>query len=94
MKKLYAKSEVSFALVWIGLYVAVMNIALQFCGGFDDLASKTVSQMLVPVACIAALAIAVTAWVIRNGLTEKFGLCSFKGDLKAFLQNERENLGF
>ena len=85
MKKLYEKNEVTFALVWIGLYVVVMNIALQFCGGFDDLASKTVSQMLVPVVCIVALAVAVTLWIVRNGLTEKFGLCNFKGDLKAFL---------
>ena len=74
MKKLYEKNEITVALVWIGVYVVVMNIALQFCGGFDDLASKTVPQLLVPVACIAALAVAVTVWVIRNGLTEKFGL--------------------
>ena len=59
MKKLYEKDEVTFALVWIGLYVVVMNIAMQFCGGFDDLAGKTVPQLLVPVACIAALAFAV-----------------------------------
>ena len=85
MKKLYKKNEVSFALVWIGLYVVVMNIAMQFCGGFDDLASKTVLQMVVPVACIAALAVAVTAWIIHNDLTVHFGLCSFKGDLIAFL---------
>ena len=85
MKKLYEKNEVSFALVWIGLYVVVMNIAMQFCGGFDDLASKTVSQMLVPVACIVALAVAVTVWIVRNDLTEKFGLCGFKGYLKTFL---------
>lgn len=58
MNKLYQKSELFFALVWIGLYVVVMNIALQFCGGFDDLSSKTVSQVLVPVICIIALAAA------------------------------------
>ena len=85
MKKLYEKNEVSFALVWIGLYVLLMNLAMQFCGGFDDLASKTVSQMLVPVICIAALAIAATVWIVRNGLTEKFGLCGFKGKTRAFL---------
>ena len=28
MKKLYEKHEVGFALVWIGLYVVVMNVAL------------------------------------------------------------------
>ncbi|MBQ1946242.1 MAG: hypothetical protein II343_04855 [Clostridia bacterium] len=49
MKKLYGKNEVGFALVWIGLYVVIMNIALQFCGGFDNLAAKTAGQLLVPV---------------------------------------------
>ena len=46
MKKLYEKNAVTFALVWIGLYVIVMNVALQFCGGLDDLAGKTVMQLL------------------------------------------------
>lgn len=85
MKKLYEKNELSFALVWIGLYVVVMNIALQFCGGFDDLAGKSVPQMLVPVVCITALAAALSVWVVQNGLTGKYGLCRFQGSLKAFL---------
>ena len=85
MKKLYEKNEVSFALVWIGIYVVVMNIAMQLCNGFDDLASKTVPQMLAPVACIVVLAVAVTVWIVRNGLSEKFGLCGFKGKAAPFL---------
>ena len=85
MKKLYEKNELTFALVWIGLYVAVMNIALQFCGGFDDLASKTASQVLVPVICICVLAVISTAWIIRNGLSKKYGLCRFKGRGQQFL---------
>ena len=85
MKKLYEKSEVTFALVWIALYVVLMNIALRVCGGFDDLASKTVPQMLVAVACVLLLAVASTVWIIRNGLTEKFGLCRFKGSPKEVL---------
>ena len=85
MKKLYQKNELSFALVWIGLYVLVMNIALQFCGGFDDLASKTIPQVLVPVICICILAVLSTVWIIQNGLSEKYGLCRFKGSLKQFL---------
>lgn len=85
MKKLYEKNEVTFALVWIGLYVLVMNIALQVCGGFDNLQSKTVSQVLVPVVCICILAVLSTAWIVRNGLTKKFGLCRFRGRAKAFL---------
>ena len=85
MKKLYQKSELSFSLVWIGLYVVVMNLALQFCGGFDDLGSKTVLQVLVPVICIMALAVASTLWILRSGLSEKYGLRPFKGSAKQFL---------
>ena len=84
MIKLYEKNEVYFSLVWIGLYVVVMNIAMQICGGFDNLADKTVSQMLVPVVCIVALAIAATVWIIRNGLTEKYGLTRFQGNWKEY----------
>ena len=85
MRKLYEKNELTFALVWIGLYVVVMNIALQFCGGFDNLASKTASQILVPVICICILAVVATVWIIRNGLSEKYGLCRFRGSRKQFL---------
>ena len=85
MRKLYGKNEVNFALVWIALYVVVMNIALQFCGGFDDLASKTAGQVLVPVLCVSVLAVASTVWIVRNGLTEQFGLCGFRGSWKGFL---------
>lgn len=85
MKKLFYKNEVAFALVWIGLYLVVMNIALQVCGGFDDLESKTVPQLLIPVVCIFALSAFATIWIVRNGLAEHFGLCKFKGNAKAFL---------
>jgi len=85
MKKLYEKSEITFALVWIALYVVMMNIGLQVCGGFDNLQNKTVAQMLVVVGCILLLAVASTAWILRSGLGEKFGLCPFKGSPKAFL---------
>jgi len=84
MRKLYEKNEVGFALVWIGLYVIVMNIALQFCGGFDDLETKTVAQVLVPVISIIVLAAASTLWILRNGLAEKYGLCRFRGKSRAF----------
>ena len=85
MKKLYEKNELAFSLVWIGLYVVVMNIALQFCGGFDDLASKTTTQVLIPVICICVLAVVSTAWILGNGLSEKYGLCRFKGNWAQFL---------
>ena len=85
MTKLYKKSELAFSLVWIGLYVVVMNIALQFCNGFDNLADKTILQVLIPVLCVTALAVASTGWILRHGLGKKYGLCAFQGSWKAFL---------
>ena len=85
MKRLYEKSELTFALVWIGVYVVVMNLALRFCSGFDELAQKTVPQVLVPVVCILALAAILTVWILRNGLAETFGLCFFRGNWNAWL---------
>ena len=85
MKKLYEKSPLAFALVWIGLYVLMMNLALQVCGGFDNLPEKTVPQLLVPVACILVLAVSATLWICRNGLAEAFGLCRFRGKCRSFL---------
>jgi len=85
MKKLYEKNELAFALVWIGIYVVVMNIAMQVCGGFDDLAGKNVAQLLVPVVCILILAIASTAWILSNGLAEYYGLRPFRGSANRFL---------
>ena len=85
MTKLYHKSNLSFALVWIGLYVIVMNIALQFCGGFDNLAEKTVPQLLVPVVCILVLGVSATVWIVKNGLSEKFGLYPFGKNTKSYL---------
>ena len=85
MKKLYEKNEVGFALVWIGLYVVIMNIALQVCDGFDNLHTKTPGQLLVPVVCICAMAVAATAWILKNGLGEKFGLHGLRGSAKGYL---------
>lgn len=85
MKKLFHKNELAFALVWIGLYLAVMNIALRACGGFDDLESKTAAQLLIPVVCILVLSACATVWIVCNGLSEYYGLCKFKGSQKAFL---------
>lgn len=85
MRKLYEKSELGFALAWIGLYVVTMNIGLQFAGGFDDLAGKTVPGLLAPVGISLVLAVAATVWICRNGLQEKYGLCRFRGEWQGFL---------
>jgi len=79
MKKLYRKNELTFALVWIAIYVVVMNIAMNLCGGFDHLESKTPGEILAPVFCILLLAVWLTGWIAKQNLTEKYGLCRFRG---------------
>lgn len=85
LNKIYKKNELYFALLWIGIYVLLMNIAMQFCNGFDNLAEKTASQVFVPVVCILVLAATSTLWIVKNDLTEKYGLCRFKGKTQQFL---------
>ena len=85
MKKLYQKNELSFALLWIGLYVVVMNIGMQVMGGMDGLAQKTLLQLAVPTALALVLAVWSTAWIVRNGLCKKYGLCRFEGKYSRFL---------
>ena len=84
MRRLYDRDPLVFSWVWIAVYVIVMNLALRFCDGFDNLAEKTVNQMLVPVVCIVLLAILVTWWIVRNGMRLQFGLCPARSDAKAF----------
>ncbi|MBQ9252903.1 MAG: CPBP family intramembrane metalloprotease [Clostridia bacterium] len=67
MKKLYEKNELTFALVWIAIYVAGTTLA------------ETLNEVLgVFKICSVVFHIAMAAvllqWVIRTGLTEKYGL--------------------
>ena len=85
LKKIYEKNRLYFALIWIALYIVIMNIALQVCGGFDHLAEKTVPQLLAPVGCIALLSAALTLWIAKNGQREAVGLVPFRGKGRGFL---------
>lgn len=67
MKKLYEKNELTFALVWIAIYVAGTSLA--------EALSETVGvYKLVSAVFHIALAAVLFLWVRRNGLAEKFGL--------------------
>lgn len=83
--KIYKKSEITFALIWIAIYVSVMNIALQFCNGFDHLETKTIPQLLVPVICIAIIAVISTLFIIKNNLQDQYGLIHTKVNNKTYL---------
>lgn len=79
LKRIYKKNEVNFALIWIAIYVVIMNIALNYCGGFDNLVSKTINQLLIPVICILLIAIMLNIWIVKNKLSKKYGICKVNG---------------
>ena len=78
MRKIYEKSELYFALIWIGIYVVLMSAA--------DSVSETIgaAKIITAPVCVG-LVLAMYLWIRRNGLKEKYGLCPFEGSAKQYL---------
>lgn len=64
MKKLYEKSEIWFAVAWIIVYVVVMG---NLRGNFGD-------ESLYSMLAALVMAVVLTVFIVRNRLTERFGL--------------------
>lgn len=77
MRKLYEKNALTFALVWIGIYVVLLSLA------------ENLSDVLTKNAAAAALCAAMTVflfvWLGKNGLRELFGLCRPVGGARRYL---------
>ena len=67
MKKLYEKNELTFALVWIAIYVVGTSLA-------EALSESISVYKLVSAVFHIALTAVLFLWVRRNGLMEKYGL--------------------
>ncbi len=78
MKKLYEKSELTFAIVWIVVYVFSFSAADNFSHslGFEKIITAPVGVLLSSVLFL---------WIKKHGLSEKYGLCLFKGNWKNYL---------
>lgn len=78
MKKLYEKSESTFAIVWIIAYVVLFSAADSFSKslGFEKIITAPVGIFL---------ALFLFAWIRKNGLLEKYGLCPFQGNWQSYL---------
>lgn len=74
MKKLYDKSEIWFAVVWIIIYVVLMG-NLRNIFGDESIISLTV---------LLIIAVLITCFIIKNKLTEKYGFVKVK-DCKKYL---------
>ena len=78
MKKLYDKSELGFALVWIGIYCVGMSI-------FDEISRSIGVESSASALFAAAASLFLYFWLKKNGKLERFGLCRVKAPTKAFL---------
>lgn len=68
MKKLYETSEIWFAVGWILIYVIVMG---NLKNSFGD-------ESIITLLGLLAIAAGITFFIVRNGLTEKYGLKKVK----------------
>ena len=68
LKKLYAKSEIWFAVAWIIGYVVIVSTA-------DNISADLSIEKVVTLPILIALSAILYFFVRKNGLTEKYGLC-------------------
>lgn len=78
MKKLYDKSELAFALVWIGIYCVGMSI-------FNEISRRIGVESMASAVFAVAASLFLYFWLKKNGKLERFGLCKPTTPAKAFL---------
>ena len=77
MKKLYTKNELTFAIIWIVLYVVLLSIA-------DSISASCGIQKLITAPLCVIMTVFLFVWVKKSDLMNKYGLCKFKGDMKKY----------
>ncbi len=78
MTKLYEKSKLTFALIWIGSYVVLASVA-------DSLSETVGIGKVVTAPLLAVMSAVLYLWIRRQSLQEMFGLCRFQGKLSEYL---------
>lgn len=78
MLKLYKKSELGFALLWIALYVVLLSVA-------DSISMQLGTQKLVSAPMCIILTAVLYIGIKKSGLSKKYGLCRFEGEAKRYL---------
>lgn len=78
MKKIYDKNELTFALIWIGIYVVLLSVAENVSQ------SVGIAKAVTAPVCIV-LTLIVYLWIRRNDLKKKYGICPFEASLKKYL---------
>ena len=78
MKKLYDKSELNFALVWIGIYCVGMSV-------FDEISRSIGVESSASAVFGLTVSLFLYFWLKQQGKLERFGLCRPTVPAKAFL---------
>lgn len=78
MTKLYKKSEISFAILWIVAYVVLSSLADQLSESYGIIKSVTAVLHI-------AMSLILFFWIRNNGLSEKYGFCRSTIPAKRFL---------
>jgi membrane protease YdiL (CAAX protease family) len=78
MKKLYEKSELYFALVWIGIYIILNGVA-------EYVSQMMGTEKLITAPVFIGISLILLFQIKKYGETEKYGLCKFKGNARQFL---------
>ena len=78
MKKLDEKSELGFALVWIGIYCVGMSV-------FDEISRSIGVESSATAVFAVIVSLFLFFWLKKNGKLERFGLCKPTASVKAFL---------
>jgi len=78
MKRLYEKNELTFALVWIGVYIVAFGFA-------DRLSELLGIEKIVTAIVSLAMMLGLYIWVLKNDLAERYGFCRLKRDAREYL---------
>lgn len=78
MRKLYEKSQIWFAMVWIGVYVIGVSIA-------DGLSGEIGVEKSITLPFLAVLSAAAMAFIRKYGLQKEYGLCRPNAPAAKFL---------
>lgn len=78
MKKLYEKNELTFSLIWIVAYVVLFSVA-------DSISYDLGTAKIITVPLCVFMTIFLAVWIVKNGLSGKYGLCKIRIDYRRYL---------
>lgn len=78
MKRLYEKNELTFSLMWIGLYVVLFSAA-------DNLSRDLGTEKVITAPLCLIFVLILAGWIKKSGLCEKYGLQKVKVDYRRYL---------